>query len=199
MGDLELFWHNENIQMPDLIRIAISHYQFETIHPFLDGNGRIGRLLITLYLVSKGLLRKPSLYLSAFFERNRASYYDALMSVRMSNDITHWVKFFLSAVIDIGSKGKRAFEDILSLKQAVDKVILGYGKRAENADILVRRLYKKPTISPNQAAAVLNVTPTAAGNLLAKMTKDGILTEITGFKRNRVFTYDRYLRLFSDN
>jgi len=196
MGDLELFWHNQNISVPDLIRVAISHYQFETIHPFLDGNGRIGRLMIALYLVSKSLLRKPSLYLSDFFERNRASYYDALMRVRVSNDMIHWVKFFLSAVIETAGKGKQTFESILALRQEVDQLAFAYGKRAENVQLLLRHLYRRPAITALQASELLKASHQTASALLNKMTQDGMLQEITGYQRNRVFVFSRYLSLF---
>ena len=116
MGDLEKFWHNENIHVPDLIRVAISHYQFETIHPFLDGNGRVGRLMITLYLVSRGLLQKPSLYLSAHLEKYRSEYYDALTRVRTANDLAHWIRFFLVAVIETARGGVATFQAILALR-----------------------------------------------------------------------------------
>ncbi|NPU93592.1 MAG: Fic family protein [Gammaproteobacteria bacterium] len=198
MGDLELFWHNDSIHVPELIRIALSHYQFETIHPFLDGNGRIGRLLITLYLVNKGLLRKPSLYLSDFFERNRGSYYDALTRVRESNDMVHWVKFFLSAVIETANKGKLTFQAILTLRHELDGLVPGYGKRAENAQALINRLYNRPAITANDTAALLDVSHQAASALLKKMVEDGVLHEVTGYQRNRVFIFSRYLRLFYD-
>lgn len=196
MSDLELFWHNEQIHVPELIRIAMSHYQFETIHPFLDGNGRIGRLLITLYLVNKGLLKKPSLYLSDFFERNRGSYYDALTRVRESNDILHWVRFFLSAVIETANKGKQTFHQILTLRQEMDRLILTYGKRAENAQTLIRRLYSRPAIMTNDAAKLLGVSHQASSALLKKLVDDGVLLEVTGYQRNRVFFFARYLELF---
>lgn len=198
MTDLQAFWHNEAIDVPQLIRIAISHYQFETIHPFLDGNGRVGRLLITLYLVDKKLLRLPSLYLSDFFERNRASYYDALTRVRLSNDMTHWVKFFLSAVIETATKGKETFEGILKLRQEVSVIILAYGKRAENAQLLLNFLYKSPSTTINNAASLLGVSHQAASALINKMLGDEILVEFTGYQRNKVFIFSRYISLFKN-
>jgi Fic family protein len=198
MGDLELFWHNDAIHVPHLIRIALSHYQFETIHPFLDGNGRIGRLLITLYLVNKGLLKKPSLYLSDFFERHRGSYYDALTRVRESHDIAHWVKFFLSAVIETANKGKNTFLGILALRNEMDALILTYGKRAENAQTLLNRLYSRPAITANDTATLLNVSHQAASALLKTLVKDAVLDEMTGYQRNRVFIFSRYVQLFHD-
>lgn len=198
MTDLEAFWHNEQINVPELIRIAISHYQFETIHPFLDGNGRVGRLMITLYLVSKGLLRKPSLYLSDFFERHRGSYYDALTKVRISNDMIHWVKFFLSAIIDTANKGKKTFEEILTLRHEMDTLVLGYGKRAKNAQILLEHLYSKPFISVKIASELLKVSHPTASSLIKQMAKDGVLHEQTGYMRNQLFIFKRYLDIFID-
>lgn len=198
MSDLEKFWHNDHIQVPDLIRIAISHYQFETIHPFLDGNGRIGRLLITLYLVSKGLLHKPALYLSDFFERNRGSYYDALTVVRNSNDLLHWVKFFLTAVIETANSSKNTFLAIMVLREEIEQKILGLGKRAENAKILLMALYQRPMISVNEAAELLGVSHQAANQLVKQLEVMGILEEITGYGRNRLYAFDRYLQLFAN-
>jgi Fic family protein len=196
MGDLEMFWHNEHIQVPDLIRIAISHYQFETIHPFLDGNGRIGRLLITLYLVSKGLLHKPALYLSDFLERNRSSYYDALTHVRHTNDLMHWLKFFLTAVIETANSSKNTFMAIMALRQEVEHQILGLGRKAEKAKALLMYLYQRPMISVNEAAEILGGSHQVANALVKQLEELGILKEATGYGRNRIYLFERYFTLF---
>jgi Fic family protein len=196
MSDLEKFWHNDSIQVPDLVRIAISHYQFETIHPFLDGNGRIGRLLITLYLVSKGLLHKPALYLSDFFERNRGSYYDALTQVRMSNDLLHWLKFFLTAVVETAANSKDTFMSIMSLRQDVEHQILGLGRRAEKAKQLLMYLYQRPMISVNEAADALKSSHQVANALIKQLEEMEIIKEATGYGRNRIYVFERYFALF---
>jgi Fic family protein len=196
MSDLEKFWHNESIQVPDLIRIAISHYQFETIHPFLDGNGRIGRLLITLYLISRGILNKPSLYLSDFFERHRGAYYDALTRVRASNDLVHWVIFFLDAVIETSKNSQTTFQGIMSMRNELESQMVTLGRRAENARVLLLHLYQRPAVSGKEVADLLAVTPRAANGLIEQFVKMGILEEITGFQRNRLFVFRRYLSLF---
>lgn len=196
MSDLEKFWHNENIVVPELVRIAISHYQFETIHPFLDGNGRIGRLLITLFLVSKGLLHKPSLYLSDFFERHRASYYDALMGVRVSGSLIHWVRFFLTGVAETASRGRDTFQKILALRREADASVLTLGRRAPSGQALMNLLYQKPVVTASDVERALGVSKPTANELIRRFQTLGILTEMTGFQRNRLFAFERYLALF---
>jgi len=196
MGDLEKFWHNEQVLVPDLIRIALSHYQFETIHPFLDGNGRIGRLLITLYLVDKGLLHKPALYLSDFFERNRGAYYDALTVVRSSNDLLHWLRFFLTAVVETATSSKNTFMAIMALRQGVEHQILALGGRAENAKKLLLYLYQRPMLSVNEAAEHLGVTHQSANTLVKLLEQMNVLVETTGYGRNRLYVFQRYFELF---
>ncbi len=198
LSDLEAFWHNENIQVPHLVRCALSHYQFETIHPFLDGNGRIGRLLITLYLVSHGLLHKPSLYLSAHLEKHRGAYYDALTRVRASNDLGHWVRFFLQAVVETAENGKGTFQRILALRQELDAEIIKLGRRAENARQLIMYLYGTPTITVNTAMNLLGIKYVPANSLVASLVEMGILQEVTGFQRNRIFILRRYIDIFRD-
>lgn len=196
MSDLEAFWHNEQIVVPHLIRVAISHYQFETIHPFLDGNGRIGRLMIPLYLVSHGLLAKPSLYLSDFFERNRASYYDALMRVRIANDLIHWVRFFLQGLAETANKGRDVFRQILLLRTEVEHRVLELGKRAANARSLLNVLYRKPIVSASAIEAALSVSTPTANALIRDFERLGLLKEISGQLRGRTYAFDRYLNLF---
>lgn len=199
LSDLEKYWHNEGLTIPHLVKIAISHYQFETIHPFLDGNGRVGRLLIPLYLVDKGLLKKPVLYLSDFFERNKGHYYDSLTAVRTTNNLEQWIKFFLEGMIETTKSGKLTFEKIISLRQKCEKKILAMGKRAKVGQELLHYLYSHPTISAKTAQDHLKITHPSANTLLAAFQKTGILKEVTGYKRNRLFSFTEYLKLFKDS
>jgi len=197
ISDLEKFLHNEDIQVPNLIRIGIAHYQFEVIHPFLDGNGRIGRLLITLYLVSQNILGKPTLYLSAFFEKNRMHYYDNLMNVSMHNNMEQWLKFFLVGIIETATIAMDTFRKILILKEKLDaKILMKLGKRAANAQALLLYLYHKPVTTLSDIVKQLNITKQTASVLIKDFQKLGILKEQTGFKRNRIFWFDAYLKLF---
>jgi Fic family protein len=196
MGDLEKFWHNDAIKVPHLVRIAIAHYQFETIHPFLDGNGRIGRLMIPLYFVSHGLLAKPSLYLSDFFERNRASYYDALMRVRLSHDMLHWVRFFLTGVAETAAKGRDVFSAILKLRQELEHQTAGLGKRSALARSALQFLYRKPFVTAGQLESALSVSTPTANALIRDFLRLRILVEISGQQRGRVYLFERYLKLF---
>jgi len=196
LDDFEKFLHNDGIQVPHLIRCALAHYQFETIHPFLDGNGLIGRLLITLYLVSNKLLLKPTLYLSEYFELHRGQYYDALTRVRESNDIGHWVRLFLQAVVDTAEKGKITFDNILSLHRNIENDLVKLGRRAENARRLLMHLYQSPAITVKQVEEVLGIQYYAANMLISSLVEMEILVESTGYARNRVFIFKRYVDTF---
>lgn len=199
MSDLEKFLHEENIYVPHLIKIAIAHYQFETIHPFLDGNGRIGRLLITLYLVSNGLLNKPSLYLSDFIEKNKSLYYESLTFVRTQNNMAGWLKFFLTAVIETAKNGVQTFKQILALKQEMDVKIVEFGKRSQNAKILLDLLYQKPIISIADIIEPIKISKQTANTLVKEFIAKNILIEETGFQRNQIFTFKHYLDIYSQS
>jgi len=196
MSDLEKFLHNATIQVPHLVRIAIAHYQFETIHPFLDGNGRIGRLLIPLYLISKGLLKKPTLYLSAHIEKHKGAYYDALTRVRESNDMGQWVRFLMTAIRDTALKGRETFQSILVIRQEVEGTTLSLGKRAENARRLLNHLYRQPFVTPNKVAELLSVTHQTASLLIRNFQELNILEKWEKIGRNQVYVFGRYFALF---
>jgi Fic family protein len=197
MGDLEKFIHNVKIQVPILIKAAIAHYQFETIHPFLDGNGRIGRLLIILLLVDKGMLQRPALYLSDYFERHRSLYIENLTKAREYNKLDQWIKFFLTGIIETSDKGLETFRSILKLKDEIEgKRIINLGKRLPNARKLLRHLFKYPIVSANEIKESLNVTLPTANSLIADFERLAILRERTGWKRNREFEFTEYLNLF---
>ena len=197
MSDLEKFLHNMEINVPHLIRIAIAHYQFETIHPFLDGNGRLGRLLITLYLVSNNILRKPSLYLSDFFERNRQLYYDNLSGVRTKSNLSQWIKFFLVGVIETANKSTGVFEAIIKLKNNIEeKKMPKLGKRAPLARKTLNFLFSKPVITVKDLIDELQISKPTANAIVKDLVVQKILKEQTGFKRNRRFVFEEYLNLF---
>ena len=198
LSDLEKFWHNQSLQIPTLIKIAITHYQFETIHPFLDGNGRCGRLLIVLQLLDAQILQKPVLYMSTFFEKHRASYYDSLSIVRTSNDLEQWIIFFLSGIADTAQHGIEIFQEIISLRQEYEERILTLGSRAKNAHKLLRSMFAQPIVNANWATGELGMAFSSASLLLKSLTELGILKETTGFSRNRLFVLEKYLNLFRD-
>lgn len=196
MGDIEKFLHNEDIFLPELLKIGLAHYQFETIHPFLDGNGRVGRLLIPLYLVSKGILQKPVLYLSDFFEKNRNLYYDNLTVVRDKSNLNQWFKFFLVGVIETSKNGIKTFDNILQLQKKVESDIQELGSRAANAKKIIDSLYKRPLINAEKVHDIAGISMPSAYRLISDLEKMDILKEVTGGQRGRMYVFDNYMKLF---
>ncbi|MFC2101117.1 Fic family protein [Bacteroidota bacterium] len=200
MGDLEKFLNNDEIEVPALIRIAIAHYQFETIHPFLDGNGRIGRLMISLYLVSKGILDKPLLYLSTYFEKNKALYYDNLSMVRTKNDMLQWIKYFLVGIEQTSSKAVKTLSNVLQLKANIEKEInADFGRRSHSALTLLQTLFKEPATTIEKASNICRLSYKAANDLVGLMHDTKYLKEMTGQNRNRIFIFEPYLNSFDND
>ena len=198
MSDIEKFANDELNPLPDLLKSAIIHYQFETIHPFLDGNGRVGRLLITLFLVNKGILKRPILYLSDFFERNRMLYYDNLMRVRTHNDMNQWLKFFLTGVVETAKKGVETFDGIMQLQKTLDIKLKQLGSRSGDAYKVVEYLYNRPIIDAQKVATIIEKTPRPAYKLIESLEEMKILKEITGAERGRLYLFEDYMNLFKD-
>lgn len=196
LSDLESFWHNRSIAMPKLIRIAVTHYQFETIHPYADGNGRMGRLLIMLQLMNYGLMTKPTLYISDFFERNRQNYYNALTEVRENQNLDHWLAFFLDGVIESAKSGKEKFEKIMDLRTNYIDRVVKLGRRANRANILINEMYKNPIVNAASASKILGISQSNAYQLINALVEEKILKEVTGFSRNRMYILDEYLQIF---
>jgi Fic family protein len=196
LSDLEKFWHNDTLGLPILIKTALTHYQFETIHPFLDGNGRIGRLLITLQLIYNNVLSLPTLYISDFFEKNRGAYYDSLNMVRNSNNAEQWIKFFLSAVTETSKKAINTFKNIIVLEKKYENIIDTMGRRKALARKLLLYMFSNPIININQASKELDVVFNTANSLIQEFVKKDVLKKTTPSQRNQFFALKEYLDLF---
>lgn len=199
MSDIEKFIHNDELHVPHLIKIAIAHYQFETVHPFLDGNGRLGRLMIALYLASFDLLHKPALYLSDYFERNKTEYVDRLMAVREGNKMKDWLIYFLYGVRETAENSIQVFKDILLLKERLEREVLPHftTRRQENAQTLMQYLYKEPVLDIKEVSNLLGLQINTAAALVNDFVKHGVLYELTGKQRNRLFLFRDYILIFN--
>ena len=199
MSDLELFLHDARVGVPPLIKIAVAHYQFETIHPFLDGNGRLGRLMISLYLASHGLLNRPALYLSDYFERNKTAYIDHLMAVREGDHLRAWLVFFLFGVSETARQSVEVFRGILALKERIEREVLPRfsSRRQASAQLLMRHLYQQPIVNIEQVSDLLGTSTNTASDLIRDFVSYGVLNDITGRQRGRLFAFREYFDLFS--
>ena len=199
LGELERFLHAED-DLPALVRIALAHVQFETIHPFLDGNGRVGRLLITFLLTECGVLHKPVLYLSHYFRRHRQAYYDHLQAVRDRGAWEDWLQFFLHGVVEVAGEAAETARRIQLLREQHRLAITdGLGRAAGNGHRVLESLYDRPIVTVSDVRAMTGTTYPAANTLVARLVDMGILMEMTGFARNRRFRYEPYVRLFTDD
>jgi Fic family protein len=198
LGALERFLHEDN-GLPLLIKIGLAHAQFETIHPFLDGNGRVGRLLITFLLCENGVLQKPVLYLSHYFKRHRQQYYELLQATRERGAFEEWLEFFLAGVGEVSGEATDTARRILALREHHRMVIADrLGRAGGNGHRVLEHLFEHPIVSITEIADLIGVTYVAANHLIGRLTAVGVLAEITGQTRNRRFRYDPYVTLFAE-
>ena len=198
LNQYESFLHTDS-SIPPLIQVALAHAQFETIHPFLDGNGRMGRLLITFQLAAQGILREPILYLSIFFKRNRRAYYDRLQAVRDDGDWEGWVSFFLQGVVEVATDASETVSRVITLRDGLrEQLTRDFGRRSGNAIQVLDNLFTYPLISVRDAVEITGLSQPAANRLVNDLAEAGILRESTGRKRDRLFRFDSYLDLFTE-
>lgn len=198
ISNLEAFLHDDG-PMPLLIRIGLAHVQFETLHPFLDGNGRVGRLLITFLLCERDVLVKPVLYLSHFLKRNRQRYYELLQATRDFGHLEAWLKFFLSGVGEVANEATETARRIVDMRESHRmRIVTELGRGAANGLGLLESLYQRPIFSVADAAELLGISPAAANTMTDRFVEMGLVREITGNRRNRRFRYDPYIEIFSD-
>lgn len=198
LGDLENFLHTSD-DLPPLVKIALAHVQFETIHPFLDGNGRVGRLLITFLLTERGVLHKPVLYLSHYFKQHRETYYEHLQAVRDQGAWEAWLAFFLRGVIEVAGEAAETARRILQLREQHRAAITAQlGRAAGNGHKVLESLFDRPIVAVNDAQKMTGTTYAAANSLVSRLVKLGVLSEMTGYARNRRFRYAPYIALFND-
>jgi Fic family protein len=198
MGDLEHFMHAETPEIPVLVKAGLAHVQFETIHPFLDGNGRLGRLLITLFLCEQGVLREPLFYLSLYFKANRSTYYELLQAVRETGEWEPWLEFFLTGVLETSTQAADAARRILALFDEDRRTIEALGRPASSALRVHQLLETRPLITIPQGAQALGLSRPTVASSLAHLQEVGIVRETTGRQRGRTFVYDRYLALLNE-
>lgn len=196
MSDLEHFAHNRNLHLPPLLKAGIMHYQFETIHPFLDGNGRIGRLMMPLYLVSVGILKQPVLYLSDYLESHREEYYERLTRVREKNALGEWLQFFLDGITATAKKGVTTFDAILKFQRDTEAEIQAWKPQATSGLALFRHLFTHLYVDAQDVAAAAGVSLPTAYKLIDRFVARGLLVEVTGAQRGKLFFFKPYLELF---
>lgn len=195
MSDLEKFMNDSKLYVPDLVKCAIIHYQFETIHPFLDGNGRMGRLMIPLYLQDKGLLDKPCLYISAYFEKNRNKYYANLSSVRIDNNMNNWIEFFLNGIIETSVTASEKFMNVVSLREKTDRRLKELKGNITNYDKIMYYFYRETFLSMSQIIKYTNINDRTLRRLINELIDNKIIIEIE-YNQKRLFCFEEYIKIF---